>query len=806
VYSIRFVLFAAFVGLRAFALAATGDQAAVNVRFEPDDPRKLVVKGATYSLRIDGANGWIDRFTVGDEDLIGDHPLCPIIDSGKVNGPGQFEIVHVGTQAAEIRLTKLWWTDLDADIAIVLYCYPTRVFANATVDVRGEPRNLALGWYGSAKYSAPLIMQAEELEKQTSFNGANPACALIVPPPYIRYSDKQGDWTPFAASQPEIKSRTVYRPPQQVSTGYGYTKEMQGTRLAVVILLANRSHEELKDAIRAEAALPFVQVNVEGGESRGYEGRTGCFAIERDSAFSGATRITARLDPAHLAPAGPANLYFRVRGSNATFALHDAEGFPMPAQLQFNSILKSERDGVYRSIPVKETWFNGPVSSSKAFNGTLHVEAGASVRLVSDGATFATQLGGSDAFTFLMHPRMHAEPSGFVVAEEESAPYISLVKYKANGNWIAQRLERTSIYLTSPKLANFGAAYISNDGKIRSNVEIFQPAEHDQTRCYIKFTMEAMEAVTLDSPDALRLFEATCPPGDDVWKHVTYLDDLESVQTVGIGETGWPDGGIVLAEVAPFVAAHSGSPATSNIGWMINRVEGSFSGKPLRQLALRCTVENGAPHVFFTVPGLTRLEKGDRLEAHLFVMPYGYKDAGTAAFAGKVMMEQREMFGAGLARVDVQHGTTAPGYPRRVRLDANGAAEFDMIGGNSDTPIIIDGFPSYKAALLWKRDGAVWRLLNPGFDSAGQGSHQVFRASDRTYSAIFFVTQSPGETGHFAATHATGITRITQNGDERTFLGNGAVILAPTPLTPDAVQLDGVPFFRSRVTGVIRVH
>ena len=172
----------------AGAYAAASDQSAVQIRSEQGDRLKLHVSGDTYTLVLNCTDAVIEKFTVGDQELIGDVPLCPTLNAGKPNGPGTVEIAQTGPALCEIHLTNLWWTDLKADIEMVLYCYRTRVFANVNVVPHGTAPDLMVGWYGGTKYSMPLVMRSEEeLHKQASFNGQDPKCAAVVAEPWIQF-------------------------------------------------------------------------------------------------------------------------------------------------------------------------------------------------------------------------------------------------------------------------------------------------------------------------------------------------------------------------------------------------------------------------------------------------------------------------------------------------------------------------------------------------------------------------------------------------------------------------------------------
>ncbi|MCC6153093.1 MAG: hypothetical protein IT367_05010, partial [Candidatus Hydrogenedentes bacterium] len=170
-----------FIFQVAFALASIADQTAIHIETDTGDKHRLAITGKTYSMLLNCTDAVIERFRATDQELIGDVPLCPTFNTGKVNGPATVEITQDGPVFAEIHLRDLWWTDLKARIELVLYCHPTRVYATVIAIPEGTPPDMMVGWYGAVKFSMPLVMQsAEELQKQASFNGQNPKCAAVV--------------------------------------------------------------------------------------------------------------------------------------------------------------------------------------------------------------------------------------------------------------------------------------------------------------------------------------------------------------------------------------------------------------------------------------------------------------------------------------------------------------------------------------------------------------------------------------------------------------------------------------------------
>ncbi|MCC6794252.1 MAG: hypothetical protein IT366_03980 [Candidatus Hydrogenedentes bacterium] len=277
-----------------FALASMADHNAVHIETEKSDKHRLAITGKTYSMLLNCTDAVIERFRATDQELIGDVPLCPTFNTGKVNGPATVEITQDGPVFAEIHLRDLWWTDLNAKIELVLYCHPTRVYATVVAIPEGTAPDMMVGWYGATKFSMPLVMQSEaELQKQASFNGQNPKCAAVVAEPWIQ----------FGKFDERLRAFIKYgNSTGTISGGYGYPSASTLPRRASIILIAARSNDELKEFIRGEAALSFAKVNVSGALFDRYDGSAGLFRIKRDFAAGDLKVDVAFAQPPPAAP------------------------------------------------------------------------------------------------------------------------------------------------------------------------------------------------------------------------------------------------------------------------------------------------------------------------------------------------------------------------------------------------------------------------------------------------------------------------------------------------------------------------
>lgn len=301
---IALALSLAIVTTSTYAQTVDAGNVAAQVRVDESEKHRLLVTGETYAMVVNCTDAVIEKFTAGEQELIGDVPLCPTLHTGKVNGPAKVHI-DVGPVVTVIRLTNLWWTDLKGGIEIDLYCYPDRVFAVAEVRPEGTAPDLFLGWYGGAKFSMPLVMYSEEeLQRQASFNGQDPNCAAVVAEPWIQ----------FGRRDEKLRSMINFRNSiGRISGGYLYRSSYVGPRRASIILIGCRTNAELKETIRGLGAMPFASVSVDGGKYVRFDGSTGYFAIERRGNDAREMTIeTAFVRPGPPPPPPPPSLLQRI--------------------------------------------------------------------------------------------------------------------------------------------------------------------------------------------------------------------------------------------------------------------------------------------------------------------------------------------------------------------------------------------------------------------------------------------------------------------------------------------------------------
>ena len=771
--------------LQAAAFAPTEDQAAVNVRYASADRNVLIVEGKTYTLHLDLALAAITHFQSGGDELIGEYALVPILNTGAVKGPGRVNIYTFGTQMYEIHLRDLKWTDLDADIELVLYCYAKRVFANVNVTPRGTPPDLEVGWLGAAKYSIDIIKPMDNYAERLVWGGVRPSMVALAP--RQRSADGQS-----------IPTRAALEPPKRLLIGSKFASAVAGTRTASLILVAGESPEDLARLVYDEAHPEQMAFTVSGGTFDGYQPSKGFFQItieyrgprEFETAWINPNqRYEVEVKVAREAIAGvnthPSEIVCNVRNAYSVLegaVLTDADGYPLPAQVQVSKNFPGEHEEGKgeADAPYSEAYFPVVVKPEAPFHGRLYHLFGnwgthplkqlSSIRFYHH--YFHASLGPTETFCYVPFEFPRDDDRNYVWADvrgltnttwpgqpqHDHVSVIGALRYKSGGRWINNLLQDTRIYLTSPNLASFAMDYLSEDGKIKTTLEIFEAPQDDEARSFVKMKLDVLEPVDIEGGSAqnLRFINAGAYIVHTTWPKAAYTAADGTTAVVDVPNTGaWVLEGVTMGSPSSFAAAYPHK--NGNIAFVVNRVSGRLGGQDVNAFGLSCFGDKDWTELFLTAPGnLTRLDKGDHLEAHFFVMPYG--DANSDYVTAE---RQLQVYGPELAKVDMAHGKLYPGYPRRMKADSRGFAQFTLSGGENWTPLLVEGFESHRGLMLWEKLGDRWLLHDQQI--SGNDWYQSYRASDNSLGFVIVVKLRQGQTHQYLVTQAANARSIRQH-------------------------------------------
>ncbi|MBX7254974.1 MAG: hypothetical protein K1Y02_01340 [Candidatus Hydrogenedentes bacterium] len=813
------LLFAPIISVSAWGFAATNDQAAVSVRFESPERNELVVEGQTYVLRLDN-RAFLKTFTVGNFELFNQYTLTPTLNKGSIQGPGRFNIYSFGTQMYEVHLRDLYHPDLKADMEIVLYCYAKRVYVNVVVHPKEAKGEFELGWVGGAKFALVMPPNEEQLRVQLeSFKGETPpALAIVVSP-----QDVTGKKIPNTIHQ---------RPGLILQTGHKRTSAPDTHWTDTMIFLAGESFDDLLHLVRNEMYAQAINIEAKGGVFNGYAHRKGFYDVTtmfrgpqefEDACVNPNQRIRVDLTASKAASIpewqAPVDIICNVHNSYGTLeaaVVTDKDGYPLPVQVQvcknFGSEFeegKEEGDKTYGEAYVPLTITNDKPFEGRVYHlfgnwGTHPLKQISSIRFYHH--YFHASLGPTETFCYVPFEYPRDDDRNYILAdvrglsntmwaEQPQHDHVSVIgglRYKSGGKWINNLLQDTRIYLTSPNLANFALDYLTEDKKIKTTLEIVEAPQDDEARSFIKMVLDVLEPVDIDETSAhnLRFVNAGAYIVKTVWPHVAYTNAEGETTTVDVpaNET-WALEGVPLGPQWPFAAAYSHK--NGNIAFFVNRFEGVLGGKQVSSFGLSSYGGKEWTELFLTAPGsLTRLEKGDHIEAHFFVMPYGNADTDY-----KPAEKQRELYGNNLATIEVTHGTAVPGFPRRLKADSRGFAEFTLKNGDNWTPILVEGFSSHRGPMLWEERGGKWLFHDQQI--YGNDWYQSYVDQDGKVGFVFVVKVRPGQTHHYVVTAVPEAKSITQRNGFVTIVGGPMNFVSPVKFSDlTCSPLEGTTLFQ----------
>lgn len=761
----------AALGLLGFAPAQ--DQCAVNVRYTSSERSALLVEGETYALTVDLAAPSCSLSKRQGAPLLGQRGACFLVRASSdgarvpVSGPGRVNIYSFGTQMYEAHVRDLKAEGISADIELALYCYAKRVFVN----LDAVPRD-----------GAPPV---ETIIQWTDFPGAFDASAC-----------EESAWD------------------QRISGGQyeaaRYTPSDSGAASAA--LLIGSSPADLANLLSLEANPGAMLFSLEGGHYDGYQARRGFHQITTDyrgpRGFEEAwinpnQRYEVALEVSCPKRAGraPAEIVCNVRNTYGVLEgalLTDKDGFPLPVQVQVSKNFAGENEEGPREgdVPYGEAYFPLTVSAEAPFAGRVYHLFGnwgthplvqlSSIRFFHH--YFHCSVGPTETFCFVPFEFPRDDGRDYFMADvrglsnvtwpgqpqHDHVSVIGILRYLSGGQWVNNLLEDTRIYLTSPNLYSFALDYLTEDGKAKTTLEVFGIPEDDEARCFIKMTTEVLDTIPIDGGTAhgLRFLNAGAYIVHTQWPHIAYTSETgATVNTDVPAGNAWVLEGVPLGKEAAFTAAYA--HPNGNMCFFVNKFDGVLGGKAVDNFGLSCFGGTEWTEMFLTAPGnLERLEKGDHFTAHLFVMPYGRADVDY-----RPAERQRALYGKSLARTEVIFGEKFPNrYPPHVKADPRGFAEFTVAEGANWTPLVVEGFKSHKAPMLWENRGE-WLFIDQQI--YGNDWYQTYEAADGSIGYVFLVRHRPGMTHRYLVTCVENATAITQRNGFVTVTGGPFDFVSP---------------------------
>ncbi|MBE7489798.1 hypothetical protein HS121_16245 [bacterium] len=780
----------------AFSFAPTQDQCTVNVRYASSARDLLLIEGQTYVLSVDLNTPRLSSFEQDGKNLLSPEGIQPLLNGKPLRGPGRVNIYSFGTQMYEIHIRDLKSDGISGDIELALYAYGQRVFINLNVTPRGNLPATELSWKGGIK--SPMALPGRSLNPSTFEEAGYTAAVLDLTLEKPRKPAGTGE---------QIASGTF-------GSSRKYPAGGKEVRSLALVQLSAQSPGQLEGLVEGELQSDEVHFDLEGGISRGYQRNKGFFLI--DTIYAGPrsfeegwinpnqryeVSLKASLSTTRQPRSISREIICNVRNTYGVLeaaVLTDPHGFPLPVQVQVckNFAGENEEGPEEGDVPYGESYFPLTLEPGKPFAGRVYHLFGnwgthplkqiSSIRFFHH--YFHASLGPTETFCYVPFEFPREDDRNYVLADvrglsnfywegqpqHDHVSVVGLLRYKSGGKWINNLLQDTRIFLTAPNIASFALDYLSEDGKVKTTWEIFELPQDDESRCFMKLTLDVLDTVQIEESSArnLRFLNAGAYIVNTVWPHLAYTGADGKTARVDVpAEDKWVLEAMPLGKEWPFCAGYS--HRNGNMAFFVNRFEGRLGGKDVDSFGLSCFGGTKWTEMFLTAPGMIpRLEKGDHIESHLFVMPYGHADVDE-----KPAERQRYLYGDNLASIEVLHGEAYPGFPRRMKADPRGFAEFILKGGDNWTPFLVDGFSSHKAPMLWEKRGDSWLFIDQQIQ--GNDWYQSYTAEDGSIGYAIVVKVRPKQTHHYLVTAAPHAESITQKNGFVTIQGGPMDFISP---------------------------
>jgi hypothetical protein len=494
-------------------------------------------------------------------------------------------------------------------------------------------------------------------------------------------------------------------------------------------------------------------------------------------------------------------------GAIESAILTDTTGFPLPVLVECAKNFGGEKEEPDDS-PFNESYFPlslGP-AENKVFN-ILHLHQNwgdhalrqvSSIRFfqiyyhLSQGVTETTcfslptkfndiPTGEARAYTLadyrpLSGQTWHGSPQHHHVALQGWLQY-----QDAEGHWRYPVYRGGEIYSAGPNLAWFTMNFISSDGKVDEQLEIFEMPQEDESRTHIRlrYTFKSDVEIGGDIHKNFRLLNSGSYIRKVNWKELAWTDPDGEVRTFPIRSGGeWTVTGEPLKPYNSFFCAYP--HFDGNNGIVIRKISGRVNGDYFNRVGFSAIAHEDGKTELMLVPlieGQT-IREGSVIEIDCIMIPYGNEHSGwgtpyeesiryglNEAELGEYQehggLKNREepVFGP---RLEVFQGQKILDLPPVVRAK-NNAATVRFSGGHERISLVATGFSHPRYPMLW--DGQAF--LDP--QVRGHDGIQSFAAGDGTYGFVFTprvrTTRVSGEWGN--RPHTFHVTQAISEGEIR---------------------------------------
>lgn len=666
---------------------------------------------------------------------------------------------------------------------VVFYSYPEKthvaVVLHVTHAIEVKSARIAFD-FDAETCASPAQSESEDGVRTNTFcmvrraNGS-PTCAMIYP-----VANGVDDVCVEKIDRGVRVSNFIYS--DEAHSG-ATAKWREGDKPAVYFELLPLDRSEVSEEMEGEIEpLLAGAISAEIGKSLGYDPVRGCYTVqsEHEGSFSYYFyEAPNRYEPVALTIRNndiARKIYVlheaaKPMGSLECGVLVDEKGDALPITVQISKNFRGEFEEPFfnpsdapfsetifpvhlqpnehrklTSLHLHQNWGNHPLkqfSSLGAWMDYYHMSTGVTETTCYVPFMFAGLKGVTIADFRPMSQRMwESQPQHDNVAGH------SFLSYQTPDNrWHFIEYSYTTFRSTGPNWADVSIGYVSDDGKVRVTIDVFELPQTDELRNFVHLRVDFLDRLALKDgnlSENMRLLKIASWVQGMRYTHLAYggptgeckivpirLNDNYTVNAAPLPqENGW-------ASVYP---DKRGANA-----YVVRRFDGKIGGESAAPGVSLIGRNDGNTELYLVpITSAREINSGDYIDADIVLMPYGggTQDEKPAA---KCAVD----FGLNAPKITaVTAGTKLGDFPTRVALDQTGRAEFRVVGGINVIPIIVEGAKDYGSLRLYNADEE--KTLIDLSSDGGKDGYQTFARSDGTFGYVFLVNTDGKEHRYIA--------------------------------------------------------
>jgi hypothetical protein len=314
----------------------------------------------------------------------------------------------------------------------------------------------------------------------------------------------------------------------------------------------------------------------------------------------------------------------------------------------------------------------------------------------------------------------------------------SFLRYQEeDGKWHYIEYTGTTFRSAGPNWADMSMSYLSDDGKAKVTIDVFELPQTDELRNFIHMRIDFLKDINIKDGDMARNLRLI--------NIASWVQGMRYTQLAYGGPTGEPKivsikldddftaRGAALPMENGFATAYPDKQGAN--AYIVRRFSGKICGEAVSPgVSLIGQKDGNTTLMLVPITKAKEIKAGDFLDIDLFLMPYGgdnqdWKPAQKAALD----------FGLNAPKVSsITVGSKISDFPTRIALNEDGIAEFSVTGGMNYIPIIVEGAKDYACQRIYLMDNNEKELLDHA-QKAERDGYQVFAKDDGTFGFVFLV-------------------------------------------------------------------